>query len=114
MPRGFTWAVYVDDSAQPWAIQVDSDYILDPGRGWTDFDPTGLTPYPRGWRPRKAIGIEANGRHHRAVIASVTADIWTGVITVFTIRANDGFTAQCQVVSTLEERRTIPAPDVIP
>jgi hypothetical protein len=111
MPRGFTWAQYTDDLGAVWALQVDTEYFHMLERGWPDLDPTGLQGVPRGWRPRKALGIEASGREHKAIAASLDAPIWTGVATEFTILSNDGEPILCTIIGLLQERRTSPSPD---
>lgn len=114
MPRGFTWSVYVDDNGLPWALQVDSDYVLQPQRGWVPVETSGLTPLPRGWLPRKAKGVETGGSQHFAVVATIDADLWTGARTDFDIRSNDGAVQTCTVIGTFEERRTPVGPDPSP
>jgi hypothetical protein len=109
--RGFTWAVYTDDLGGQWAVQVDSDYVLQPQRGWDNLVADGLPALPRGWSPRLAVGIEPDGRRHGAVVASLVADLWTGGSSTFDIEANDGSIVTCTLIQTLEERRSNPRPD---
>lgn len=113
MPRGFTWSVYLDDTGAPWALQVDSEYAVMLERGWGGADPTGLDPFPRTWKTRKVRGLEESGRSHHAVVADLSAPLWTGEATTFTIIANDGTPILCTVVELFAEKRTAPAPDPI-
>jgi hypothetical protein len=106
MPRGFTWAIYVDDLGASWARAVNSDYVLQDTRGWDIAGATELTPLPRGWLPRKAQGIDPSGGLRSAVVARLDADLWTGAATTFDIRGNDGVPVTCTVIRTLEESRT--------
>jgi len=111
MPRGFTWCVYTDDAGAQWAIAVLSDYVLQPVRGWSTTGADELLPFPRGWRPRRVEGVDETGAQHLAVVASITADLWTGLSTLFDIRSNDGGVHTCSVTGSFEERRVVVRPD---
>jgi hypothetical protein len=111
MPRGFTWSVYVDDDGAQWAVQVLSDYVLQPERGWTTAGVSELVALPRGWVPRRVEGVDSTGAQHLAVVASIDAALWSGAVSTFDIRSNDGAVQTCAVVQSLEERRTVVRPE---
>ena len=98
MARGFTWGDYVDDNGAEWALQVDSDYVAQDYRGWTLAGDTGLVPFPRTWRARRVVGLDSTGRTQFAVVATLTADLWTGVTTTFDIRDSEGIPQTCTVI----------------
>lgn len=108
MPRGFRWAVYVDDTEVAWAVRVDSDAYEEPGRGWTSEGVEGLAPLPRLWQPRKVTGIDESGRTQSAVVSDVSAGLWTGLTTTFTVEANDNVTVAATVISRTQEVRRLP------
>lgn len=83
MPRGFEWAIYVGDDGNIYTLRVDADYLLEAARGWSTLGTAGVPPLPRGWRPREVVGIEPSGRLHRARVARLDADLWTGAVTDF-------------------------------
>lgn len=105
MARGFTWGDYVDDDGSEWALAVDSDYITHAERGWTLAGDTGLVPLPRSWRARRVVGLDSTGREQFAVVASLTADLWTGNVTTFRIRDSEGLPQDCVVVEYRTEKR---------
>lgn len=87
--RGFKWAVYDSDDGNQYALRVDADYFGMPERGWTLEAPAGMPPYPRGWFPRKAVGLDSDGHPRKAIVASVSAPLWTRSATTFTVNASD-------------------------
>ena len=104
MPRGYEWAVYQCDDDSVFALSVDSDYALQPQRGWGSAEGLGLVPMPRGWAARYVVGIEPAGRHHRAIVSSLLADLWTGERTDFDIVDTDGQLQTCIVYKRVQER----------
>jgi hypothetical protein len=105
VPRGFVWALYFDDLAAQWRLQVDADSVLELERGWVPADTATTFPLPRGWLPRKVSGPDETGRLRQAVVASVLADLWTGAATQFTVEGSDGQPHTCTVTRLLGERR---------
>lgn len=97
MIRGRVWAIYLTDDLGEYALEVDADYAADPARGFDVPAPSTLVPLPRGWLPRKVIGIEPSGATHAAVVGSPTAPLWSGLVTHFNIEATDGTTITCEV-----------------
>lgn len=104
MIRGYSWAKYTADDGSQWALLVDADYISQPERGWGEGDAEGLYPVPRGWLPRKVMGIDSSGRIQTAIVASVDAPLWTGAVSTFSVESTDGTTATCVVTKRLQER----------
>jgi hypothetical protein len=93
MPRGMRYGVYVADDATQYARLVDSDQFAEAGRGWTATGVAGLPLMPIRSKPRVVYGVSAtSGRRGVAVVATTTADLWTGVATTFAVEANDGTT----------------------
>lgn len=105
MARGFTWGTYFDDLGRTWALQVDDDYFRSPERGWFTQATPGSSPFPRGWLPRRVIGIEPSGSFHTAVSPSTSSPIWIGTASQFTIEATDGQLVTCTVTGRFQERR---------
>jgi len=94
----------VSDNGNTYALQVDADYASMPERGWV-FPAPHLTPiYPRGWTPRRVVGTDDAGHPRTAVVGDVTADLWTGVASTFTINASDESPHTCHVFKRLQER----------
>lgn len=108
MPRGFRWAIYVDDTETAWAVRVDADAYEELGRGWTSAGVESLAPLPRLWQPRKVIGVDASGRTHSAAIADVASGLWSGLITTFMVEANDNVIVAATVIARLREVRRLP------
>jgi len=108
MPRGRTWAVYTDDRGQSWAFPVDRDAFLEEQRGWQTEAIGELPPFPRGWLPRVAEGTDASGRVHRATIARIDADLWTGTASTWSVEISGGAGVQVDLVRTLPERSPLP------
>lgn len=102
--RGFVWAYYASSDGNTYALQVDADYFAMPERGWTGPAAAGTPVYPRGWKPRVVIGLDPTGHVRRAVVASTTADLWTGAVTSFTIQASDETEVTCTVIKSYAER----------
>lgn len=87
--RGFVWAYYVSDDGNTYALKVDADYAPMPERGWVFPAAMGTPVYPRGWLPRKVVGLDESGHPREAVVASVGADLWTRVALTFHFYATD-------------------------
>lgn len=102
--RGFVWAYYQSDSGSTFALQVDADYALMPERGWTSPAAPGTPVYPRGWTPRKVIGLDEDGHPRFAFVGSTSADLWTGVADTFTINGTDETVHTCSVFRRRAER----------
>jgi hypothetical protein len=92
MPRGRQWAVYVrDDQVTVHSKLVDSDAFLDVNRGWSDFGVENCPGMPIGARARAVHGVSStSGRSGTALVATTTADLWTGIATTFDVEGTDG------------------------
>ena len=104
MTRGYTWGYYGSDDGHTYAIRVDADYAVMPERGWVAPAANGTFVYPRGWTPRRAIGIDDRGRLQEAVVATTSADLWTGAAVTFTINGTDELPHTCAVIKLKAER----------
>jgi len=113
VPRGFTYCVYEDDNFGRWGVAVDSDYVDHPERGWVRSLDNELYPLPRGWRTRRAIGLDSRGSEQSAVVASVGAPLWTGAEPFFTFRDSEGTPQLATVIRLEAERRLIVRADPV-
>jgi hypothetical protein len=106
MPRGFVWGAYIDDAGQTWRLRVNADYALEAARGWTEVQPPDVAPLPRGWLPRKVVGVDELGARRSAIVARLDAALWTGGTASFLLEGSDQSFHVCTVTGSLEERRT--------
>jgi hypothetical protein len=104
MTRGFVWGYYVSDDTRTYALQVDADYFAMAERGWTGPAIPDTYVYPRGWTPRRVIGLDDRGKLQEAVVANVSADLWTGAETTFTINGTDEAPHTVTVIARKAER----------
>jgi len=95
--RGYVWAYYQSDDGNTYAWRTDAEYFPMPERGWAGPAAPGTHVYPRGWSPRRVVGHDATGKRVHAIVASVTADLWTGVSPTFVFLTNDGVTTLATV-----------------
>jgi hypothetical protein len=107
MTRGFGWGYYDSDDGHTYALHVDADYLGMSERGWTSPAAPGTYVYPRGWTPRRAFGLDDRGKLQEAVVATVTADLWTGVATTFTVNGTDEMPHTVTVIGTKAERNQV-------
>lgn len=107
MTRGYTWGYYHSDDGNTYALRVDADYAAMPERGWVSPAAPGTYVYPRGWTPRRVIGLDDVGRVQEAVVASTSSDLWTGVALTFTINATDELPHTCNVIARKSERNQL-------
>jgi hypothetical protein len=107
MTRGRVWGYYHSDTGNIFALEVDGDYFGMTERGWTVPAAPGTIPFPRGWTPRKAYGLDERGAIQFAIVASVSADLWTGVATTFTINGSDELPHTCTVFKRKAERNQV-------
>jgi len=108
MPRGFVWGRYVDNFGNTWALRVDADYATMDERGWDTTNITGLFPLPRGWLPRRVVGVDETGRLQSAISATTDSLLWSGLSSSFAIEANDGSLVICTVTGFEAERSQLP------
>src|SRR5262245_52725571 len=105
MPRGFVWAMYIDDKGGVWVKRVDRDYAMDPARGWSTEGLAGLPPLPHFWRARRVLGIDSNGQTQHAVVGTQIAPLWTGSATTFTFETTSQGFDTATVMAHIGERR---------
>lgn len=97
--------MYQDDNGQPYALKVDADYAAQPERGWVVVDPTSLPQFPRGWRARAVLGLDEEGRSASALIANLEAELWQGLVQVFTFNGTDELPHVASVIGRRSENR---------
>lgn len=105
MPRGPVRVVYVTDRQERFWLWFDADYQLDPGRGFALVGSESLAPFPRLWRPRYAVGIDASGRTQRTRIGSTTAQIWTLAQPTWFVETTDQARDFARTIRLVGERR---------
>lgn len=94
-------ALYTADHGNNFNMVIPDDDIADTHRGWGAAG-AGLDTGAKYCTPRHVDGVDASGNHRRAIIASVTADLWTGVTSSFTVAG-----VTFNVVGYVGEKRTI-------
>jgi hypothetical protein len=99
MPRGYVWAGYQDDTGAIYAARVDADYQLQVERGWQIVDRFATPQLPRGWIPRRVVGVDENGNSREAICATTQADLWTGAVIQFTFNGSDQLPHVAQVIA---------------
>ncbi len=104
MTRGYVWGYYLSDDGNTYAWRVDADYFSMAERGWSGPAVPGTIVYPRFWSPRRVVGHDSDGNRQLAIVASVTADLWTGVATTFTVTGTDAAPHVCTVDFSQAER----------
>ncbi len=106
--RGRTPGAYHTDGGTSYRVEVDADRFLDANFGWASI--AGGTPLmPRGFKPRHVTGFSATSKRRGiAMVPDITADIWTGVATTFTVEADDQTLDTMTVVSRIGEKPSLP------
>jgi len=90
VPRGMVYAIYETDDSVPYARLVDADQAAQASRGWVTAGVAGLPLLPIRAKPRVVYGVSpTTGRRGSAVVATTSADLWTGVANTFAVEAND-------------------------
>jgi len=90
MPRGMVYAIYESDTTAVYARLVDADQAAEASRGWSSVGVAGLPLLPIRAKPRRVYGVSpTTGRRGMAIVASTSADLWTGVVTTFDVEGND-------------------------
>jgi hypothetical protein len=101
--KGYT----CDDGSTVFQTEVNADEAAIAARGWA-AETVGGDLIPRGFKERRAHGISATtGRRASCRVGAVTADLWTGVATTFTVLANDGTSDTMTVTSRSGEKRRL-------
>lgn len=97
-----------DIMAQLFETSVPTPYFAETGRGWSinTFLP-GKTPrLPSLLTPRHVVGVTGAGLRRRAIVADLTADLWTGAATTFIAIGTDGTNETCTVTGFVGEKVT--------
>lgn len=109
MARGRTLATYNTDLPfLPAKVNVDipNNLFGEASLGWTPAT-AGAPRSPRRFKPRHAVGVDTTGHRVRAIVADVTADLWTGVATTWTFIDNFGATQTATVTGLVGEAGTV-------
>lgn len=105
--RGMVYKSYTADDGTAFQTLVDADEAADATRGW-GAAVVGGDLIPRGFKERRVHGVSAaTGRRGSARIGDITAGLWTGVDTTFTVEANDNTVDTMTVTSRSGERRRL-------
>ena len=105
--RGMVYRSYTADDATLFQTLVDADEAAIAARGWAAAV-VGGDLLPRGFRERRAHGVSAgSGRRGSCRVGAITADLWTGVATTFTVEADDNTIDTMTVTSRTGEKRRL-------
>lgn len=105
--RGMVYKSYTADDGTIFQTLVDADEAAIAARGWAAGVPGGDL-IPRGFKERRAHGISAaSGRRGSCRVGAITADLWTGVATSFTVEADDNTVDTMDVTSRSGEKRRL-------
>jgi len=72
-----------------------NNLIAQAALGWITATPTTVPSglgRPAGFRPRHVVGVSPSGDRVRAICATTTCDLWTGVASTWTYIDNSGAT----------------------
>jgi len=105
--RGFVWAYYQSDDGRTYALRIPANYATMPERGWVTPALPGTYVYPRGWWPRRVVGLDDRGKVQTALVATTAATLWTGATTTFTIIGTDEMPHICTVFKRRAERNKL-------
>lgn len=88
--RGVNKALYVSDIlGQSFIRRVDDHLFTQAQLGWSAALGGELNT-PRGLRPRHVIGVDATGRTHSVVVATLTATLWTRAVLTWDVLDDTG------------------------
>jgi len=107
MPRGFVYRGYTCDNGDVFQTLVDADEALITDRGWVA--PTvGADLLPKQFVARRVFGISpTSGRRGKTRVGSTSCDLWTGVVTSFTVELDTGAVDTLTVIGRRQERRRL-------
>lgn len=110
MAAGRTLATYATDLYfLPAQVNIDVPNNLygEASLGWTART-AGAPRRPARFTPRHAVGVNAaSGKHGRVIIATVGADLWTGVASTWTSIENDGTSITFTVTGLVGEKASV-------
>lgn len=96
---------YTCDDGTVFQTLVDADEAAIAARGWAAAT-IGGDLLPRGFKERRANGVSAgSGRRASCRVGSTVADLWTGVVTTFTVEADDNTIDTMTVTGLSGEKR---------
>jgi hypothetical protein len=107
-PRGFVRCIYVTDEGVEYQLQVDAESAEDAARGWVTLGVERRPYLPRGFLPRRVVGVDESGRQQSARVATVDAALWTGTVLEWTFEASDGSLETARVTNYQQERQVGP------
>lgn len=103
--RGMVYKGYTCDDGTVFQTLVDADEAAIAARGWAAAT-IGGDLLPRGFKERRANGVSAgSGRRASCRVGSTVADLWTGVVTTFTVEADDNTIDTMTVTGLSGEKR---------
>lgn len=112
--RGFVRAIYETDDGVPYQLLVDADSAEDASRGWVALGAEVLPYAPRGFLPRRVVGIDSTGRQQTTRVGTTSCALWSGTVTEFTVEASDGTLVTATVTNYQQERQIGPRPVLLP
>jgi hypothetical protein len=105
--RGMVFKGYTTDSGTVFQTLVDADAAAIASLGWAAAT-AGGDLLPRGFKERRAHGISAStGKRGSCRVGSLTATLWTGAATTFTVEADDNTIDVMTVTSRTGEKRRL-------
>jgi hypothetical protein len=109
MARGRTLATYVPNLYfLPTAVNIDvpNNLYAEARLGWT-AGTAGAPRSPRRMTPRHAVGVDSTGHRVKVIVATESADLWSGVETTWTFIDNNGATQTATVTGLVGEAATV-------
>lgn len=106
--RGFVRAIYQGDAGVQFQLLVDADSAADPNRGWVVLGEEVLPYLPRGFLPRRVVGIDETGRQVSTRVATVSAALWDGSVVQWTFEGSDLALHTATLTNRQQERQIGP------
>lgn len=106
--RGFVRAVYETDDGVQYQLLVDADSAEDPARGWVVLDAASFPYLPRGFLPRRVVGIDESGRQQTTRVGTTSCALWAGTVGGWYVEGTDGEFHPVQAVVRQQERQIGP------
>lgn len=102
--RGRQHGAYVNDRGVSYDM-LTTDHAFNQGSaGWALSD-AGSTRSPRRFKPRRVYGLSpTSGRRGSAIVATLTADLWTGTAATFDVLGDDGVSDTMNVIGQSGEK----------
>jgi len=117
MAEGRTKATYVSDIirkfdntgasvAATFTVDTANNLFLQAPFGWAAA-PAGQIRRPKRMTPRHVVGVSPAGKRVKAIVATLAADLWTGVASTWTYIDNFGATIVATVTGRVGEKATL-------